>query len=139
VNEYSKRISRFCSLEIVELKEILLPERPPPKIVEKALHKEGLEIEDKKNQEAAGFALDMNGSSLHSIEFSRLLHQHLFVQGQSIAFIIGSSYGLSPCIKKKYSCLSFSSLTFPHQLCRILLLEQIFRGFKIQAGEVYHK
>jgi 23S rRNA (pseudouridine1915-N3)-methyltransferase len=139
VNEYSKRISRFCSLEIVELKEIPLPDHPTPRMIEKTLHKEGLEIEEKKNKEAAGFALDMKGSSLHSIEFSRLLNQHLFVQGQPIAFMIGSSHGLSSTIKKKYPCISFSSLTFPHQLCRVLLLEQIFRGFKIQAREVYHK
>ncbi|MDD4028897.1 MAG: 23S rRNA (pseudouridine(1915)-N(3))-methyltransferase RlmH [Caldisericia bacterium] len=139
VREYTKRISRFCTLEILEIKENILPDHPSLKIIENALNKEGIEIEEKKTKESVGIVLDSQGKPLNSMEFSALLQQHLYIEGHSITFIIGSSYGLSPAIKEKYRSISFSKLTFPHQLCRILLLEQLFRGFKILAEETYHK
>ncbi len=139
VEEYSKRISRFCSVEITEVKEFSLPDQPSQKQIENALHKEGQDLIGKKNKNSIGFALDSQGKALNSRDIAELLEQNLKKQSQSISFFIGSSYGLSSFILQQYPCISFSKMTFPHQLCRVILLEQIFRGFKILAGESYHK
>ncbi len=139
IQEYNKRISRFCSMEIVEVKEFTLPDQPSSRLIENALNKEGQEMIKKKNKDSVGFALDSQGKALNSQDIAALLQQHLHQQGQSVSFFIGSSYGLSSLILQKYPTISFSKLTFPHQICRVLLLEQIFRGFKILAEEQYHK
>lgn len=139
VEEYTKRISRFCSVEITEVKEFSLPDQPSQKQIENALNKEGQDLIGKKNKNSIGFALNSQGKVFNSLDIAELLGLHLQKQSQSISFFIGSSYGLSNLILQQYPAISFSKLTFPHQLCRVLLLEQIFRGFKILAGESYHK
>jgi 23S rRNA (pseudouridine1915-N3)-methyltransferase len=139
IQEYTKRISRFCSVEIVEVKEFFLPDQPSLKLIKNALCKEGQDMIEKKNKDSVGFALDNQGKALNSQDIAALLQLYLHQQSQSISFFIGSSYGLSSLILQKYPTISFSKLTFPHQICRVLLLEQIFRGFKILAREQYHK
>jgi len=139
VEEYTKRISRFSTVEITEVKEYSLPDQPSQKQIENALHKEGQDLIGKKNKDSIGFALDSQGKTLSSVDIAKLLEQYLKKQSQSISFFIGSSYGLGSFILQQYPSISFSKMTFPHQLCRVILLEQIFRGFKILAGESYHK
>jgi len=139
VEEYTKRISRFSTVEITEVKEYSLPDQPSQKQIENALHKEGQDLIGKKNKDSIGFALDSQGKTLSSVDIAELLEQYLKKQSQSISFFIGSSYGLGSLILQQYPSISFSKMTFPHQLCRVILLEQIFRGFKILAGESYHK
>lgn len=139
VEEYTKRISRFCTVDITEVKEYSLPDQPSQKQIESALYKEGQDMIGKKNKNSIGFALDIQGKALNSMDVAELLGQYLQKQSQSISFFIGSSYGLSNLILQQCLSISFSKLTFPHQLCRVILLEQIFRGFKILAGESYHK
>ncbi|MGE5474345.1 MAG: 23S rRNA (pseudouridine(1915)-N(3))-methyltransferase RlmH [Ignavibacteriales bacterium] len=139
LDEYSKRLSKYCKLNIVELED----ERVPEKLSEKELIMIQ-ETEAKKILSAikTGYtiALDFRGKQLASEDFAEKI-QFLGVSGQStINFIIGGSVGLSEEIRKTSDfVLSFSNLTFPHQLMRLILFEQLFRCFKIIRGETYHK
>lgn len=138
-NEYIKRMNRYCSLQILEIRETFLPDHPGDSQIEKALHQEEIEITKHLLPLSSTYVLDIHGKELHSEAFSDLLYKEMAVKGRNLSFVIGSSYGLSKAIKKQYPSLSFSKLTFPHQLFRIILLEQIYRSLKIQAGEIYHK
>ncbi len=137
--EYSKRLTRYGTVKCIELKEEILPKKPSKKEIQIALSKEANAIQSKINPSDALYLLDSNGKMFTSVEFSQLLQEELLEKNKSISFVIGSSHGLSEALKKKGKCISFSRLTFPHQLFRIILLEQIYRAFKIQHGETYHK
>ncbi len=139
VEEYTKRLSRYCSLDIVELEPVRLPENPSQSEIENALEKETEIIIKKLPSNADIFTLCIEGKSLSSEEFSEniALSQNL---GKNLVFIIGSSYGLCERVKNLSKLkLSFSKMTFPHQLFRVMLLEQIYRSFKIIEGSKYHK
>ena len=139
--EYSKRLSGFCRLNIIELPESRLSDNPSEKKIQNALENEAKLIESYINKSSAfNIAMCIEGKQLSSEELSAKINE-TGVDGKStINFIIGSSYGISTNIKAKADFnLSMSKMTFPHQLARILLLEQIYRAFQISNGGKYHK
>ncbi|MBQ3547507.1 MAG: 23S rRNA (pseudouridine(1915)-N(3))-methyltransferase RlmH [Clostridia bacterium] len=139
VSEYTKRLSRYCDLDIIELEPVKLPESPSRAQVEAALSKEAEMIFRKIPKNCDIYPLCVEGKQLSSEGFAERLNS-LSQQGRGIALIIGSSYGLSERVKAEATIrLSLSSMTFPHQLFRVMLLEQVYRGFKINEGSTYHK
>lgn len=139
-SEYSKRLSAYCKLNIVELSAKALPENPSAAQIENALEEEGKKIIDKIPQGASVYAMCIEGKQKSSIELSEEISK-LAVGGVSnIVFIIGGSFGLSDSVKQRANFkLSMSKMTFPHQLARAMLLEQIYRSFQISNGGKYHK
>lgn len=138
--EYSKRLSAYCKLTVVELPEAKLSPRPSQSEINAALEKEGEAIRAKIPPSARVAALCVEGRLRSSEE----LPQMFPVPGRSLdkhmVFLVGGSYGLHPSIKAEASLqLSMSPMTFPHHLARVMLLEQIYRAFKIQEGSSYHK
>ena len=135
IKEYSKRLSKFCSLNIVEIKEENVTDK---NLINKALNNEADEI--MKYLKGYVIVMDIKGKSLSSEQFAKTISEQM-VQGYSqITFVIGSSFGLSEKIKENANLkLSFSALTFPHQLFRVMLLEQIYRAFAINNNIKYHK
>lgn len=139
VTEYEKRLSRYCSFETVELEPIKLPDNPSRSQVDTALEKEAEMIVKKIPKNSEVFALCVEGKQFSSEEFAEKL-ENLSKEGRGIAFIIGSSYGLDNSVKLlSKTRLSVSKMTFPHQLFRVMLLEQVYRAFKINEGSTYHK
>lgn len=140
IEEYSKRLSRYCKLKIVEVSDEKTPEN--------ASEKEELQIKDKEGEALLKHikdnsfvtVLDIKGIMLSSEELGGFI-KGLAVKGDSnVVFVIGGSLGLSDQVLKRADYrLSFSPMTFPHQLMRVVLLEQIYRGFRIINGEPYHK
>ena len=139
VDEYAKRLSRYCKLEIVELNPINLPEKPSQSEIDAALLKEAELIEKRIPAEAFVTTLCVEGKTISSEGLADFVNTNTN-SGKNMCFIIGSSYGLCPSIKQKSDLkLSLSAMTFPHQLFRVMLLEQIYRAFKINEGSTYHK
>ncbi len=138
-NEYIKRLSGFCDLEICELSPVKLPEKPSQGEIDAALKKEAEQITKKIPQNSQVFALCVEGKQFSSEKLAKKIGE-LSSMGKGLCFIIGSSYGLSEEIKKAADFrLSLSEMTFPHKLFRVMLLEQIYRGFMINKGSRYHK
>ena len=138
-DEYTKRLSRYCSFEIAELEPVRLPEKPSTAEIDAALSKEAEMIIKKIPQNSDLYALCVEGKPLSSEAFAQNIAISQNV-GKNVAFVIGSSYGLAEKIKAlSKTRLSFSAMTFPHQLFRVMLLEQIYRAFKINEGGTYHK
>ena len=140
VKEYSKRLGAYCSLEIVELKESLLRANASAADEEAVKRAEGEEILNRIRKTDYVITLEIKGKSLTSEALSEKIEQ-LGIDGHSdIAFVIGGSLGLSPQVSQRADFkLSFSAMTFPHQMMRVILLEQIYRSFKIMRHEAYHK
>jgi 23S rRNA (pseudouridine1915-N3)-methyltransferase len=140
VNEYSKRLSRYCILDIVEVPDEKAPETLSEKEEVSVKQREGASILKHIKDNDYIIALDSRGEMLTSVGLSSYM-DNLYINGKSsISFIIGGSLGLSDEVKNRADyTLSFSKMTFPHQLMRIILLEQIYRSFKISKGEPYHK
>ncbi len=140
VKEYAKRLSRYCKLEIVELPDEKTPDGASAAEEAAILEREGERILKAVREDAYVIALAIKGKALDSVEFSRRL-ERLGVEGKShIVFVIGGSLGLSTAVMKRADeSVSFSRMTFPHQLMRVILLEQVYRGFRIMKGEPYHK
>ncbi len=140
VQEYSKRMKPYADLQIVEVAEQRIPENPSALEIEQALQKEGEQIAKLIPLGSYVIPLAIAGERLSSEELSGFIDR-LLVEGKSkIVFIIGSSYGISPEILEKGDfLLSFSPMTFPHQMMRVILLEQIYRSMKISKHEPYHK
>lgn len=138
--EYSKRLGPFCRLEIKEVAEERLGDNPSQAEIEKALRKEGERIEKMLSPSWYTIPLVIAGEMLSSPELAEKIESWP-VEGKSqFAFIIGGSHGLSAEIVKAGDfCLSFSPVTFPHQLMRVILLEQLYRAFTIIQGGKYHK
>ena len=138
LNEYSKRLSKYCKLNIIELNDEPIPNNLNEKIAENIKINEGIKILSQiKNSYV--ITLDLKGKQFTSEEFSDKLEK-LSLNNSSITFIIGGSLGVSEdVLEKSNELISFSKMTFPHQLIRVFLLEQIFRAFKIQNNETYHK
>ena len=140
VGEYSKRIKRFSGLEIVELKESPLPSNPSPKDEEKVKEEEAKEILRTIRPNEYVVTLEINGNPLTSEELASKVADLGLTGHPDIAFVIGGSLGLGAEVSKRADFkLSFSNMTFPHQLMRVILLEQIYRSFKINNHETYHK
>lgn len=140
VTEYLKRLSRYCRMEIVELKEARLPDHASPAEEEQVKTVEGESILRSLSADSYVIALDVKGKQLSSEQLSEKI-ENLALEGRSTAdFIIGGSLGLSEAVRKRADFrLSFSAMTFPHQMMRVILLEQIYRAFKISRNEPYHK
>ncbi|MBQ2799044.1 MAG: 23S rRNA (pseudouridine(1915)-N(3))-methyltransferase RlmH [Ruminiclostridium sp.] len=138
--EYEKRLGTMCKLTISELEPIALPQNPSDKQIENALSKEAEMIEGKMLKNAVTYAMCIEGKQRSSEELAQEFSD-IAVGGRSaVNFIIGSSFGLAPEIKAKADYrLSMSKMTFPHQLARVMLLEQIYRAHSINAGSKYHK
>ncbi|WP_459479733.1 23S rRNA (pseudouridine(1915)-N(3))-methyltransferase RlmH [Clostridium saccharoperbutylacetonicum] len=140
IDEYSKRLGRYCKLDIVELSDEKTPDNASEKEEEAIKEKEGQGILSKIKDNMFVIAMDLGGKQLTSEEFSNYI-DNLGVTGNSnIAFIIGGSLGISKSVLARANYkLCFSKMTFPHQFFRVMLLEQIYRGFRIMKGEPYHK
>ena len=140
VAEYQKRLQRHCKLEIVELPEQKLPESPAPAEIEQALAREAALIEEKLPKGGAVIALCIEGRPCSSQELSRRMAE-FGVQGKTqLTFLVGGSVGLDEDLKRQADWrLSMSPMTFPHHLARVMVLEQIYRAFQINAGTRYHK
>ena len=131
--EYKKRLSKYTNIEIIEVKDEGLVEK------DKAISLEGEKIKKHLNSRDYIITLEIDGEELTSVEFSNKLDK-ILMENSNITFVIGGSYGLSKeIISLSKLHLSFSKMTFPHQLFRVILLEQIYRAFKIKNNESYHK
>lgn len=138
VAEYSKRLSPFCKFSVIELDEYRLPDNPSQAQIDLALKDEGERIL-KKVEGSAVVALCVEGKQMPSEEFSKFIG-NTSLNTSSISFVIGGSFGLSNEVKAAAKLkLSFSKMTFPHQLMRVILCEQIYRAFMIEKGTKYHK
>ncbi len=140
IAEYSKRLSRYCKLEIIEVTDEKTPDSASAVVEEQIKDKEGERLLKYIREDAYVIALAIEGKMLDSIELSKNIEQ-LGIMGKShIIFVIGGSLGLSDLILKRADFkLSFSKMTFPHQLMRVILLEQIYRSYRIICKEPYHK
>ncbi len=140
VDEYSKRLSRYCRLQIVEVADEKVPDGAGDAALRQIREKEGERLLAKFRDRSFLIALAIEGERMDSVRFSEEIGE-LALRGISeIGFVIGGSVGLSDeVISKADLVLSFSDMTFPHQLMRVILLEQIYRAFRIQNGEPYHK
>ena len=133
IEEYKKRLTRYTKIEIIEVKDISYDD------IDKSINLEGIEILKHIDSKDYVITLEIEGKELSSEEFAQRIESTQTIN-PNITFIIGGSYGLSNSIKERSNFkLSFSKMTFPHQLFRIILLEQIYRSFKILNNESYHK
>ena len=140
VSEYSKRLNAYCSLEIIEVKESRLPANPSAADEAAVKAAEGQDILRHINKEDYVITLEIKGKGLSSEQLAEKIEQLALEGKSSLAFVIGGSLGLSPEVSKRADFkLSFSAMTFPHQMMRVVLLEQIYRSFKINRNETYHK
>ena len=140
INEYSKRVKGYCSLDIIELKEARLPDKAGPAEELAVKEAEGEEILRKIKDNQYVITLEVKGKMLSSEKLAEKI-ETLGIDGQSnVVFVIGGSLGLSAAVSKRANFkLSFSEMTFPHQMMRVILLEQVYRAFKINRNEAYHK
>lgn len=140
VNEYVKRLGSLCRLEITELGEVRLPQEPSQAEINAALAKEAESIRQQIPKGAVVAAMCIEGKIYSSEEFSKVMSDCAVAGASKLCFVVGSSFGLDEGFKKSADLrLSMSKMTFPHHLARVMLLEQIYRGFKISAGGKYHK
>lgn len=132
INEYLKRLSKYTKVELIEVEDVSFDK-------EKTLKEEARNIQKRLNLKSYIITLEIGGRELTSLELSDLINK-TSINNSDITFIIGGSYGLDDSIKQLSNYkLSFSKLTFPHQLFRLMLLEQIYRSYKIINNETYHK
>jgi len=138
--EYVKRLGAYCKLTVTELNEERLPDNPSPALIAAALDKEGDRILEKIPAGAVVIALCVEGQTMSSEDLAEKLERWT-VQGNSqFVFLIGGSFGMHPKVKGHAALrLSMSPMTFPHHLARVMVLEQIYRAFKINEGSSYHK
>lgn len=139
INEYLKRISAYSNIEKIEVADSKVKDNPNSSDIKKAKNEEGERVlKLLKNDYLIG--LDLNKKERTSEEFAEFLQSKLVEGGSNISFVIGGSYGLSDALKKRCNTsISLSKLTFLHQMTRLILLEQIYRAFKILNNETYHK
>lgn len=140
VNEYAKRLSRYCKFQVIEVADEKTPDQTTAHEEDLIRQKEAERILKQIKEDAYVIALAIQGKKLDSVAFSEYI-ERLGVQGKSnLVFVIGGSLGLhSTVLKRADDQISFSYMTFPHQLMRVILAEQIYRGFRIMNGEPYHK
>lgn len=140
VAEYEKRLGKYCKLEIIEVQDEKTPDNASSALEEQIREKEGARILKYVKEDAYIYTLEIQGRNPDSVTLARQLEQ-LGIQGKShIQFIVGGSLGLHKSVTQKaHQALSFSNMTFPHQLMRVILLEQLYRCYRIINGEPYHK
>lgn len=140
VEEYAKRISGYAKLSIIEIEPERLSDNPSESEIEAALKSEAEKIMKKIESGSFTVAMCIEGKQMASEEFAKMFSDKINTGTGIFNFIIGSSYGLHSSVKNTADIkFSFSKMTFPHQLFRIMLLEQIYRAFKINEGGKYHK
>jgi 23S rRNA (pseudouridine1915-N3)-methyltransferase len=138
--EYVKRLGKYCKIQIVEIKESLLPANASPADEEAVKVAEGKDILSKIKSNDYVITLEIEGKGLSSPELAKHIDKLAITGKSNVVFVIGGSLGLSDEVSKRSNFkLSFSAMTFPHQMIRIFLLEQIYRSFKIIKNESYHK
>lgn len=138
-SEYLKRLSRYCDLTLIEPEPVKLPDAPNQSRINSALEREAEIILKKIPEGSLVIALCVEGKPLSSEAFAKKVRE-LSNSGGQLCLVIGSSYGLSESVKKRADIrLSVSEMTFPHQLFRVMLLEQLYRAYKINEGSTYHK
>ena len=139
IDEYSKRLSKYCKLNILELPDEKIPDKTNQNIENEIKSKECDNIINHIKKDSYVVCLDLTGKELSSEQFSKSI-EDISMESSQITFIIGGSLGLTEKILKLANQkICFSKMTFPHQLIRIFLLEQLFRSFKISNGETYHR
>ena len=139
ISEYVKRLSRFAQVELIELVDEKTPDNASEKENEQILLKEGQRILDKLSERDFVFAMAIEGKLISSEGLSETFERAM-QQSSTLVFIIGGSLGLAPQVKKRANeLISFGRITLPHQLMRLVLAEQIYRGFMIREGSPYHK
>ena len=140
IDEYSKRLSKYCKLNIIEVPDEKTPENASEKENKQIKDKEGEGILNNIKENMFVIALDIKGDMLSSEQLAEKIKDLGLLGKSNIAFVIGGSLGLSQKVLERSNYkLSFSKMTFPHQLFRVMLFEQIYRGFRIGYGEPYHK
>ena len=140
IDDYLKKIKPYCQIEIIELMDEAIPNNPNASEIELAKNKECQKVKQllKNNEYLIG--LDLNKKELESPQFAEYINKKLELGGSTISFVIGGSYGLSDELKSRCNdSISLSKMTFLHQMSRLILLEQIYRAFKILRNETYHK
>lgn len=138
--EYLKRLTPFAKVNTVEIKQAPLSEKPSQTEITKALEAEGAEITKKIPAGSMVIAMCIEGKQMSSEKFSRIFTDAALTGRSHITFIIGGSCGIADSVKRQADIrMSMSEMTFPHRLARVMLLEQIYRAFKIASGEKYHK
>ena len=139
-NEYAKRLKGFCSFSSIEVDEEKLPDTPSPAQIQNTLEKEGQRIISKIPKNAKVISMCIEGKQKSSEKFAREISDLALNGASTLAFIIGGSWGLSQNVKNlSVMRLSMSEMTFPHQLARVMLCEQIYRAFQITSNGKYHK
>ena len=140
ITEYEKRLSKYCKLEIIEVADEKTLDNAGEVLEEQIKEKEAQRILKYVKEDAYVYSLEILGQQPDSVAFAEQLEK-LGIQGKShIQFIIGGSLGLHQSVSKKADkAISFSNMTFPHQMMRVILLEQIYRSYRIMMGEPYHK
>lgn len=140
IAEYVSRISPYCKLEIIEVNDEPVKDNPNASEIEIVKNKEAEKVLKLVKPSEYLIGLDLNKKEMISEEFSKYLMKKLEVGGSSVSFVIGGSYGLGDKLKERCNdSISLSKMTFLHQMTRLILLEQIYRAFKINGNEVYHK
>ena len=138
--EYAKRLGAFCKCRVEEVDEERMAENPSPAQIEKVLEAEGERLLRKIPHNAAVFALCIEGKELSSPALAEKIEGAGLLGKSNLVFVIGGSWGLSPQVKNSaFLRLSMSPMTFPHQLARVMVCEQIYRAFEISSGGKYHK
>ena len=138
--EYEKRLGAFCKLQLIELSPKALSDHPSSAEITAAMAQEAKQIRAKIPPNAYVFSMCIEGKQMTSPEFSQKLSTIALEGKSNIVFLLGSSFGLEEALKKESDFrFSMSKMTFPHQLARVLLLEQLYRAFQISAGGKYHK
>lgn len=140
VKEYQKRLGGYCDFSLVEVGDVPCKEKASEKEMTEVKDKEGERILAKLKPNEYLIALDLKGKQYDSVDLAHHLDQKLTQNGASLSFVIGGSLGLSDALKARANeALCFGLGTFPHQLARVMLLEQLYRSFRILRGEPYHK
>ncbi|MGI3316269.1 23S rRNA (pseudouridine(1915)-N(3))-methyltransferase RlmH [Staphylococcus chromogenes] len=140
IAEYEKRLSAYTKIDIIEVPDEKAPETMSDKEIEQVKEKEGLRILAKVKPQSTVITLEIQGKMLSSEGLAKELDQRMTQGASDFTFIIGGSNGLHQDVMKRSNfALSFSKMTFPHQMMRVVLLEQVYRAFKISRGEAYHK
>ncbi len=139
ITEYSKRLSKYCNLNFIELPDEKLPSKLNDKIIDNIKDSEGKKILSHLKKDSYTICLDLNGNQYSSEEFSSKIDSIALNYNSSITFIIGGTLGISKDVLNiADEKICFSKMTFPHQLIRVFLVEQLFRAFKISNNETYH-
>ena len=140
INEYLERIKPYSQIEIIEVNDEPIVDNPHPSEIKKAIDTEGSRVLKLLKSNDYLIGLDLNKKEFSSPEFADYLNKKFVSGGSNISFVIGGSYGLSDELKNRCNdSISLSKMTFLHQMTRLILLEQIYRAFKINRNEAYHK